>query len=776
MADAQNLEACFLPIEQRTPPQSCFFRVIGRDAQGKIPALLERFQAQAKAGGVVLQNGLRNPAEPEITQLYTITGRSFALSRPVMERHMTVWLGQLRPAARPTLSGAMEDTLNLLRAQGANDNILKNAYIKFMCWLHGPLGRILSGLGKASPPKVLYQGDIWKYEALLLRLLHQAGCDVWYANWQTEESYRKADPGGRFSQLVQGELLSPPAPPKAPEPPKPAPVRASPPPAPARPAQARPKANLSRPLGPAPWAGMDEEVQLNRWAGDKPVWEAVLQSSLQRAAGEGPKLRALFAILMGADDRAVYRNRLFRLKRELDASSKVWLLADQRIPAPTNAETEPFRSLDKSLPRPHLIRALAQTLKPSCGRVHQLLAQRALAQVLEQDPEQDGVRLYNHGVRLACWLGRYAGKLFDRYQEEHPPAFLYYGVPTEWEAALLWALAQMGADVLCISPDQKGRAVFDNHFLPHLWTEVRFEGSLPLEPFPQREEKVRAGTTAYNASRELDQLLYSDTGMFRDRQFTRSQPVTLKTTYDEVGQLWPEEAQYRPSFRAEAGVVYVPNLFSKISGVDQGDIELYWDRIQAMLTPETLLFQSVPFLQVNGPSMSNPQARSFLHSGKLDPKALKASSFYRYDYLPDDTQDYILEKIQALIDYDLIVDGGSDLAASMLSVLMNLDKELLRLLQSFDFTRVVPKILIVDVTEKVFTLEECILLAFLNLVGFDIAVFTPTGYRNLEKHLRPDSFDTLTAGPFLYDLTVPNLRTRRPRSKGGGWLGRLFGG
>ena len=164
-----------------------------------------------------------------------------------------------------------------------------------------------------------------------------------------------------------------------------------------------------------------------------------------------------------------------------------------------------------------------------------------------------------------------------------------------------------------------------------------------------------------------------------------------------------------------------------------------------------------------------------MHDGRLDPKALKSSRFYRYDYLPDDTQDYILEKIQALIDYDLIVNGGPDLAASMLSVLMNLDKELLRLLQNFDFTKSIPKFLVVDVTENMFTLEECILLAFLNLVGFDIAIFTPTGYRNLEKYLRPDSFDTLVVGEFVFDLSIPDLRIKRTNSSSG-WFGRLFGG
>ena len=111
----------------------------------------------------------------------------------------------------------------------------------------------------------------------------------------------------------------------------------------------------------------------------------------------------------------------------------------------------------------------------------------------------------------------------------------------------------------------------------------------------------------------------------------------------------------------------------------------------------------------------------------------------------------------------------------MLSVLMNLDKELLRLLQNFDFTKSIPKFLVVDVTENMFTLEECILLAFLNLVGFDIAIFTPTGYRNLEKYLRPDSFDTLVVGEFVFDLSIPDLRIKRTNSSSG-WFGRLFGG
>ena len=69
----------------------------------------------------------------------------------------------------------MTEILDILKRQGANDNICRNAYIKFMCWLRGPLGGILKGLGADSPPKVLYEGEIGRYELLFLQLLYRSG-------------------------------------------------------------------------------------------------------------------------------------------------------------------------------------------------------------------------------------------------------------------------------------------------------------------------------------------------------------------------------------------------------------------------------------------------------------------------------------------------------------------------------------------------------------------------------------------------------------------------
>ena len=38
--------------------------------------------------------------------------------------------------------------------------MLKNAYIKFMCWLYYKFERIINMLGENKIPKILYEGEI----------------------------------------------------------------------------------------------------------------------------------------------------------------------------------------------------------------------------------------------------------------------------------------------------------------------------------------------------------------------------------------------------------------------------------------------------------------------------------------------------------------------------------------------------------------------------------------------------------------------------------------
>ena len=388
MSSSHPLGQCLLPVEQRVPQSARFYRVIGRDAGGAVLADLHAFYQLTRSEGLYIPDGIDNPVESEITRFYSTVGERFAFTREFISRHITMWLGQVRPAQRDLLAEALAEALALLKKQGSNDNIVRNAYIKFMCWLRSRFGPVLIGIGKSSPPKILFEGDISKYEALLLYALYLAGCDVIYVDFCSDASYQKADPAGAYSELVRGALLSMP------------PLHftagtGQPEPA----AQQGPKPPES---GPCPWESMSDQPCINSWAGGTPPIQAVMCPAAQR----GGVLHSLFAVWFGADERAEYRNRLFHLKTALEGSVKQWLLLDQNLSAPSVEETAPFRGVDKRGARSDLIRRLAERLAPSCGQVRRLSVQRAFAQALECVPIQDRVRLFNYGVRLACWITR----------------------------------------------------------------------------------------------------------------------------------------------------------------------------------------------------------------------------------------------------------------------------------------------------------------------------------------------------------------------------------
>ncbi len=79
------------------------------------------------------------------------------------------------------------------------------------------------------------------------------------------------------------------------------------------------------------------------------------------------------------------------------------------------------------------------------------------------------------------------------------------------------------------------------------------------------------------------------------------------------------------------------------------------------------------------------------------------------------------------------------------------------MMQKFDFTKKNPKIVYISTTEKTISLEDSIIMAFLNLMGFDILFFVPTGYQTIEKYFNSIIMEEHQIGEYKYELTVPNL-------------------
>lgn len=295
--------------------------------------------------------------------------------------------------------------------------------------------------------------------------------------------------------------------------------------------------------------------------------------------------------------------------------------------------------------------------------------------------------------------------------------------------------------------------------------------------FPEENSNVQMGTAAYHAERELDTLLYQNSGLYRDKQHQKAMSVSLKTMYEEIWMLWKEDLKYRPNFSTAQNKVNMPVIFAKVSGVKDASVTHYWEKIGELVTEDTVVIRSVPYIDPLGENLMKAPAVSFYKNHHLLRDKITGHPDYPYGFLREEIQEHILDKLELLIEEKLIrgtFENGTEY--TIIATVLNLPKELLRLIQKFDFTKKNPKVVYINAGEKVLSLEDSILMAFLNLVGFDIVFFVPTGYQNIEKHFNRKVIEEHQAGEYLYDLSVPNLNRYTAPAKPKTWMEKLFRG
>lgn len=262
--------------------------------------------------------------------------------------------------------------------------------------------------------------------------------------------------------------------------------------------------------------------------------------------------------------------------------------------------------------------------------------------------------------------------------------------------------------------------------------------------------------------------------MYRNQQYGKAEAVTLRTMYEEISILWDQELKYRPSFSVVDQTVTMPVLLEKICGVKDGQINAYWLEIKKLFTPDTLVVRDVPWLKGTDANPMKPFATQFLKNGRLQRNKIKEHKAYPYGILRGEMQEHLLDKLQLLLDQKVVAgtyQNGTEY--TVVAAALNLNRDLLRLIQKFDFTKKNPKLIIINTTEKILSLEDSILVAYLNLIGFDILFFVPTGYQCVEKYLPEDYVNEQQIGEYLYDLSVPDFHS--VQESGLSSIRRLFG-
>lgn len=729
----------FLVLGQKTGKIQ---RIFGYD--GSLMPFLTAFYILSLRNGKYIEAGIPNPTEDELALFYEYQSGEPSYS-PEEIMGFFPYLDK-----KETLAKAMEVVLT--KNQFPSPSVKKNAYIKLLCWLRC---RYLNTI-RLENPKIIFEGQVGKYESYLIDLFCALGAHIIIVDFQhPPKDARENDmifpryekPLIHFIGAAKGKLEEEKRAKEAPVPPPPPPVHTPLHIPPRTASTGAPKSPVPPKAPTAPKAMGDRSffVENNKEVQNEDVFGAVFRTRGSRDA--------VYAQLSGGK-KENYEYELFAFYEACLKEGRPFLLVENDIPNPNVQEVERFRNqseLDK----------VAVMGLPKIELNH--LATKAVQYVVSREPQQKQKNLL---VCMQCWLSRYK----EIFSKEGAVFILFHG-HKYMDMVFLKVLSLLPVNVLLINPD-KSRVpeLLDENMLT-----VSYPESLNLAHYPQTPVLQKGDTVARTAQGELDTVLYGEeSGFFRDRQFTKSQALALDSTYDEISILWQVEAKYRPHFKVENKIVYVPCLFAKVSGVPEGNRQRYPLIVKNLEGKQTRLAQSFGFAKLDLRSPYLQKSHLFWKNGRLDKEALARDKDYPYSYVSDEISDNILEKIEQLLLSNLIDEDMSKLPKIALAILLNLDRELLHTIQNMDYTKEIPKFIVLDLDESMPSVEDVIYLIFLHLMGFDVVIFTPTGYRNVEKYLKGNLLTEHKVGDYIYDMDKEAFAKGNQRNMDG-FIGKLFG-
>lgn len=746
----QSLEDYFKELNNRQEKGVFFYRINGYNEE--IRNFIQKYYEASRQHGVVIEGKIPNPDEKNLAYYEEIMGTAFNMSVGFIASSLGKWLPRMNEYQRNTVAASIYDTLTAMRNEGKNDNMLKNAYIKFMCWLYYKFERIVNNLGENKIPKILYEGDISNYELKLITILCGAGCDVVLLQYQGDGAYLKLDPQSRLSDNL-----------------------------------------ILRNMGAFPQnfniKSLRDEMQnrqnTERLYGQKPqtlnctnAWIkgsglADLKMSTIIRGNDSNLFYNCFYRINGVEDKLTYLNELYQFYMELKQNNRNVVIVENTIERPSMDEINAIRRNNYGSIE-QMLMDLSNNINYSANIELQRLMRKAFIDILMEKSKNNGMnlnKLTNKAVYLLCWLRRYQSELFTNWKLPDISCFIYLGgCKDNNEAMFMSFLARLPVDVLILNPNLNSKCCLEDRSL----FELNYEDSMVVDKFPNANSTIRMGTAAYHAERELDTIMYQDSGMYRNQQYDKANTVNLQTMYEEIAILWDQELKYRPNFSITDNVVNIPVIFSKVSGVKDGMVQDYWSGIKSLMTKDTITIGNGTFINPNEPNPVKSYATEFFKNGRLQKSKIKSHHCYLYGFLREEMQEHILDKLELLIDSRLIagtLENGTEY--TIIATVLNLNRDIIRIIQRFDFTKKNPKIIYINTTENIISLEDSIILAFLNLVGFDVVFFVPTGYRCIERFFSRDIIEEHQIGDYVYDLRIPNFNMISAKTRQS-WREKIF--
>ncbi|MDM5331330.1 YceG family protein [Neobacillus sp. CF12] len=374
--------------------------------------------------------------------------------------------------------------------------------------------------------------------------------------------------------------------------------------------------------------------------------------------------------------------------------------------------------------------------------------------------EKDGLK--NHELRRVLvdvikWSINHLNPLLESIDlQKEMPKFLWYGDMKRSQPYFLYYLMKLGCDLVIFHPE--GTDVLAGFLDEEIFTH-QFPNKLQAEPFP-KERRNRQTTVAYRASREIESILNQEgSGLYKPWQLREYTPssITLKTTYDELFILGKEIAMVRPGFEVEKSQVKIPSLFAKIQGVSKNRKE-YWDRIQNLAEFEhSMLIRQLPFTWSSSNDFRFHYRNALAKDGLLNPEVMMQSHYWPYSFLPTGLQKGIANAIRRICEKpglkSLPGESMEEVSIYLFSQAMFTPKEIIQLMEKFDYSQHVPKLIIYNnECRGILSRSDAALILLLNQFGIDIIVYNPPGHNDIENFLHDSLFDTHWLEDVVFEL------------------------
>lgn len=474
--------------------------------------------------------------------------------------------------------------------------------------------------------------------------------------------------------------------------------------------------------------------------------------------------KAYFYRFIGIEDLSEYDDILKTIQVKCNEEEDKCIIFDGSIPL--SGEMELIQYIFNELSNMNVFRMIGEDITIFDNRDINFSFLQGLDYVIpiaisKENFFNDNVR-NNFITKLIVWVYTYAKDIV--YDGKITPKCIYYGNITKHEIYFLMLLYKMGFDVLYINPLRE--ELWDEIDTEGISTSIKNMGLVGIETF---EEKAKRGkvietfeTATKQLQRDIEENLFTDTGIYKPWQFRKgyTKSVLLDTIVEDIYIYWNEPAKLRSGFKVEKNNVRVPAFFYKIDGEYHDEFQ-YQKLVKHCASAQNARLFNTGNISRDVNITEDMYQLMFcqLSDGTFDIEELKKMPMYKFSKYNEDVQNFLLKKInETIISKEIFKNTfNKEEILKLVVLIMNLNEDIVRMIDNFDFASNIPKIIIYLNNEEAISTNMQLILGYLHIIGIDIVIFDPSGLFNINNVIKEKSINSVRLEKMNYNSDFNRL-------------------